>query len=209
MRKIILGGILLLTTLTINANDSIIFWEYSNDISIKNLEDLENVFLRDISDKFIISLEIPLDEIKFYYWEEQLFCISEKKIEELWSNVNELYNKSKDGYLFFSIVIDSKVVISGLNRIMPITAEALPSDNMLIPKLTLLFTPIHQDAYFRLVYNMNLPTSSIWDIDPVCGKVTDLFKKDLYAYFNLHGKLKRGKYDIERLFNEGLLVKIN
>lgn len=94
----------------------IILWSYNENFFV---EEIQNKKIIDIQDKYKIAYEISLDE--FCTFDEQKNKFVFKENSDLKDKIlhigDSLYNHIEDGYLFFSIVIDDKIIFTGINRI--------------------------------------------------------------------------------------------
>ncbi|MDR1389858.1 MAG: hypothetical protein LBJ31_07765 [Treponema sp.] len=187
------------------AESYILFWDYNENRSFENLEQCtyENVF-----ENFVVCTKIPFDNIQNYFWDGQMFSVeSSFYLENLSSKQHDLFEKSDGGSIFFSIVVNKKIVLNGLNRTSPISAQKRPYDDALLPSMVAYH---HRDyVYFRLTYDFVKFTKPIRDIPKEYGDVSKLFINEIWVYFNKKKKIVRGEFDLVCLFREGVLKRAN
>jgi hypothetical protein len=87
----------------------------------------------------------------------------------------DLFNASDKGSIFFTVIVNDVIVLNGLNRVMPISAQAQAYDNSDFPRI--LTVQKDDTVYFRfaLDYSMN----SIWNSP---GKIEVLFKFEMIGF---------------------------
>lgn len=122
----------------IYANDegisAIIFWDYSENLSLQILEE-------DSLDKnletFKTVLVIPLADVSFFSKHTQEFFLIDTSLRKIESQgiFTNLYEKSDGGSLYFSIVIDGEIAMNGLNRMLPPPAARKPKDDLVVPRI--------------------------------------------------------------------------
>lgn len=177
----------------------LIFWYYDERLS---LEELQTTNIEELKDRYA-GLIIPLDEIENYYWDEQLLAMSHELFKEKYDHcLKEIYSNSDRGTLFFSVLINNEIVLSGLNRITPIIpAQMMPCDDLKVPRIRLLnFSLLEKrdKVYFQFTLKATI-FESIWETPSYYGDINDLFISEIYGYFENEGKIIRGRADINNL----------
>jgi hypothetical protein len=192
------------------ANAKIIFWNYNKDISF---EELCSWKLDEARKRLEIGLEIPLSEFTYYLWDEQILYMDKKIYDN--NNYEEKFTQieknSDRGSLYFSVVINNSIVFNGLNRIRPESPAKKPYSDSKYPRITIMYVR-EDNVLFRFTYVPIIVHMSIWEIHekiPSVGDVELLFVEEIYEYFISKGKIKRGRYDINKLYNTGILIKIS
>jgi hypothetical protein len=207
--------------------NEMIFWKYNELLNYEmlnsNIDTVDTIF-----EKYIV---IPLDDFEYYLWDEQIFCLPHDTYIKHFEDFRDLFLESDYGSIFFSIIVKNKIVLNGLNRIMPQTAQMRAYDDTEIPCI---FSVGHKEEniYFRLGYSPSMIfPDSIHDYfpekvpnyteeelkSPVIGKLyisrlrgnlNDLFVNELYEYFLSKDKIIKGRYDINKLFTYNVLERI-
>lgn len=110
--------ILVLTTVCINcANDNsncIIFWDYNPELSIAYLD---NASFDECSKKYKDYIKIDFSEFSHFNAESKTFVFDSEMDVDLLHKFENQFDHAKDGALFFSVVIDNKIILNGLNRV--------------------------------------------------------------------------------------------
>jgi hypothetical protein len=210
----------------INQNE-IIFWKYNESLTFEML----NNELEEVQKYFESYIIIPLNIFDYYLWDEQIFCMEYGIYNnEYKDKFFELFMASDKGSIFFSIIINNKIVFNGLNRIMPLTAKMQPYDGLEIPIITVKNSVDKKNVYFNLTYFYN-PYHSIHDhypdkipnytedelkhpeigklyVNRIYGDLNLLFVQEIYEYFFHIDKIILGRYYINKLIDYNILEKI-
>jgi len=221
MRKIIVVIIFSIFIIICNKNsqnikfsqNEIIFWKYNElltfDMLDNNLDNVQKYF-----ESYVV---FPLDIFDYYLWDENIFCMKYEIFNDYRNSFYELFKESDNGSIFFSIIIDNKIVFNGLNRIMPITAQMQAYDGLGIPFIDSHISNNMENIYFRITY-FYFPYRSIHEYFAegniiyrlgVYMDLNSLFIKELYDYFKDIDKIIYGKYDISKLIDYDILENIN
>jgi hypothetical protein len=229
-------GILLCSCNKVNKSNSeenkgyrneMIFWKYNELLNYEmlnsNIDTVDTIF-----EKYIV---IPLDDFEYYLWDEQIFCLQHDTYIKYFEDFRNLFHESDYGSIFFSIIVGNKIVLNGLNRIMPQSAQMRAYDDTEIPRI---FSVGHKKEknYFRLGYSSDMifphsihdhfpekvpnyteeerksPVIGKLYISRLWGNLNDLFVNELYEYFLLKDKIIKGRYDINKLFTYNVLEMI-
>jgi hypothetical protein len=189
-----------------NYQDKIVFWEYNKNLI---LEDLNTKLFKElvIDNKY---KEIPLDYFKYYYWDEQILFMERKIFEEnnYYLVFEKIQENSDRGSLFFSVVINNKIVCNGLNRILPNWyAKMEPYDDTDYQRITMAKNDSGVYFFFTFSELSTLHGWSIWTqniinsidyntdsphinsrgdkmfVHNIINDIQILFNEDLYNYF--------------------------
>ena len=165
-----------------NIINAIIFWKYNENITFENLG---NININELPYFYENYLLIPLNDFTNYYWDEQILSMpigvfNEKKYRD---NLRTLFLESNKDSIFFSIVIDNNIIMNGVNRTMPITAEKRHYDDDNYIKIIMKIK--EDEVFFR--FSNNYSTNSIWRNG--IEDISIFFKEELYKYFFLQNKL--------------------
>jgi hypothetical protein len=189
-----------------NAESCIVFWKYDSNRTLEELDEFQNY--EDAKRVFEVEAEIPLEKIGAYLWDEQIFVmpynIYVNEYRQYLRTLGTIYLETNKSSVFFSIIVSGNITISGLNRTMPPIALIKPYDDSDYLRLRIISTPIKTSIYFQLTQEIS-KVISIWDTS---SNIDSLFKSDLLQYFNIQGKVIHGRFDIQKLFHDGILQKI-
>jgi hypothetical protein len=211
------------------SRNEIIFWKYNESLTFEML----NNELEEVQKYFESFIIIPLNIFDYYFWDEQILCMKYSIYENNYENeFYKLYSESDYGSIFFSIIINNKIVFNGLNRIMFMSAQMKPYDYMEIPIMTCCSSMNKDNMYFRLGYLPGYDEWSIHDhfpdeipnytedglkhpeigeiyISSLHGNLDLLFKQEIYEYFLSVDKIICGRFNIKKLLNNNILEEIN
>ncbi|MCL2801912.1 MAG: hypothetical protein FWD28_09175 [Treponema sp.] len=211
MRKIVFIVIFSVCIIGCNKNtqnitfsqNEIIFWKYNESLTFdmlnKNLEDVLKYF-----ESYVI---IPLDVFEYYFWDENILSMKYEIYENYRENIRELYMDSDKGSIFFSIIVNNKIVFNGLNRIMPIPAQMQAYDGLGIPFINSHISNNKKNVYFSITY-FDFFHRSIYDYFNESNRINRLgvhmdldalFVKEIYDYFYNNDKIINGKFNISNL----------
>jgi hypothetical protein len=170
----------------------IVFWNY--DPQIKYEDFLLATSLAEMTKKVGIYVEISFDKFLRCYWDEQIFVMSEKNYNEN-GYAKRLNCLRGDGGVFFSFVIDGRIVLTGLNRIVNGMARTELYDDSDLPRFVY-ESEKDGEVYFRLSFS-TVSYTSIWDqANRRKLDVGVLFVDDVLNYFEKKGEIIRGRFDI-------------
>jgi hypothetical protein len=188
-------------------DDKIVFWNYNKDISFEKLQTLD---LEVAVSCLGAAVSIPLEEIDTYLCDEQIFCMRRTTFDEKdYLNIfRDLFFKSDRDSLYFSVVIHNKIVFNGVNRIMGTGARANTYDDSRYPKIAMILDDDFDDVYLRFTFTDHLLWASIWDISRNRANINTLENKEIYSYFESRRKIRVGRFNIELLYKQGVLVPI-
>ena len=108
-------------------NNFIIFWDYNPELSIAYLN---NASVDECSKKYKDYIKINFSEFSHFNSGSKTLVFESELDTDLLSKFENQFDHSKDGALFFSIVINDKIILNGLNRISP--QFLLPSNYFVI-----------------------------------------------------------------------------
>ncbi|MDR0322648.1 MAG: hypothetical protein LBI28_14230 [Treponema sp.] len=176
------------------SRNEIIFWRYNESLTFEmlnnNFEEIQMVF-----EPYII---IPLNIFDYYLWDEQIFSMKYDIFENNYKNkFHELFNESDKGSIFFSIIVNNKVVFNGLNRIIPAGAERRAYDGLGIPIFDSQITEGKENVHFAISY---VPSFLRSIHDHKYYELDSLFVNELYEYFISIDKIIRGRFKIDKLY---------
>jgi hypothetical protein len=181
---------------TLNINDDIkenfiLFWKYDENLEFNDLHENKLETLRNNYNEYF---RIPLSYFDLYYWDEQILVLPLIIVNEnnYLEKMKELFLESDYGSIFYSIIINGKIVANGLNRTMPITAQMRAYDNTNYPRV--LSKILNENLYLRFVTSFSL--RSIIDMPNNDNEI--LFNMDIFNYFNKYSKIKYGR--LEEIF---------
>ena len=194
----------------INSNTSenhfeIIFWKYNSELNFEmlgnNLEEIEKHFEKYFS--------MTLDDFEYYLWDDQILCMKYDIYENKYKEKEmQLYKESDYGSIFFTLLIDNKVLIHGLNRMLPQTAQMQPYDETNNIRI---FSWIQnkENVYFIITYKrvLLIPAQIFSETEQYKDKEILYIKKMKNNLTNK--KIIYGKHNLEYLFNTGILEKQN
>lgn len=191
--------------MAVMADNEIIFWDYNKDVSFERLEALD---FRTALLCFDVAVSIPLEEIDTYLCDEQFFCMKRSIFEkkDYLKKFRDLYFKSDRGSIYFSVVINNKIVFSGLNRIMVSGARKNAYDDSKYPRIAMIFNNSFSNVYLRFTFTPNLLWVSIWDISESRGDAHTLANREIYVYFEAKRKILKGRFNIDILYRRGVEV---
>ena len=172
-----------------HAQNDIIFWKYHESVSFNDLNELN---FDSLPDCFEIYARIPLIYFTDYFWDEQILRMPRSVFDEN-SYINDfekIFFESNKSSIFFSIIINNKIVLNGVNRIMPTGAGEDIYGEHIYPKILL---SMHDDsAFIRFV--MVESFFSIWESN--IDNISKLFNEELYNYFFMQNKIITGRIDV-------------
>jgi hypothetical protein len=183
------------------AQNEIVFWKYSKDL---NFDDLQTMGLNELPADYEVHIRIPLDDFAEYFWDEQILRMARNVFDKktYLERLRTHFFESDGNNLFFSIVIDDKIIMNGIDRTMAVSAEKKSWDDGAYPKLSM---SIQDDSvYFRFVI-VTSSFHSIWANDQ--GNISGLFNEDMYKYFLGQNKITRGKIDVPSIVHGVQMLK--
>lgn len=132
MNKLFLIPVLILIstvacTACANNNNCLIFWDYNPELSVAYLD---NASFGDCSEKYKDYIKIDFSELSHFNAESKTFVFASEMDTDLQCKFEKQFDRAKDGALFFSVVIDNKIILNGLNRVSP--QFLLPSNHFAI-----------------------------------------------------------------------------
>lgn len=95
-------------------NNCIIFWDYDSELSIVYLN---NASFSECSEKYKDYIKIDFSEFSHFNSDSKTFVFGSEMDADLLCKFEKQFENSKDGKLFFSVVIDNEIILNGLNRI--------------------------------------------------------------------------------------------
>ncbi len=177
----------------------IVFWKYDKDITF---EQLNSYTYAEAKRNMEAAVEIPLDGINLYLWDEQILRMDTKEYANYGKKLSEIIEDSDPGEMFFSVVINNAILFNGLNRIKFITAEMKAyDDSTTIPRISV-WGRNNNYILFRFSYSPTWTTASIWDMPESYGDVHLFFSEGLYDYYKDTGKIQRGRIDIKKFIKD-------
>ena len=223
--------LLIITNCNNEDQGKILIWDYNENLIY---EDLNNKSIEELLLNYNY-MEIPLNYFKYYYWDEQILFMDQIIFDEnnYYDKLNNIKNKSDSGSLFYSAVINNKIVYNGLNRILPNWYAAMePYDNTNYPRITMkkningIFFFFTFSEYSSLggwsIWNLNTVNSINYSTDNpqinsrgdqlfvggIKNDIQILFNKDMYNYYNKKNKIIRGRFDIVEIIDNGNFKRI-
>lgn len=196
---VILSFLCGVSIMCIYANDEsiseIIFWDYSENLSLEILE--ENSLQKNL-ETFKTALAIPLSECSSFSKNTQEFFLIDGSTK--WKNgYGELFinliKRSDGGSLYFSIAIDGKIVMNGLNRVFNLGAAKKNKDDLVVPRIVWNF----ENDTLALTMNydfldIDIKFSSQEDEDRYIEYVEEdrrqVYREEIEVYFSLRNKLQ-------------------
>lgn len=171
-----------------NKISEIIFWSSNTDL---NLELLNSTMLSELLQKYDVHTILDLHLFSSYNKESHSLYLYTHSDEINYSDDEIIFNPEynfqrsyrsifeKIAYqnTFFSIVINGKIVMNGLNRIYHYSPIEFEYDDADIPKIY-----YERDNSFRICYKFWLPFKYYTEEDKIKEKV--LYIKELDDYFN-------------------------
>ena len=100
--------------------NALVFWEPSKQMTLDQLhiDVSNNVSFQTLQARYKIAAVLPLEAIDIFYWDEQIFTLKDsKKITDIIYNIRMAANTDNTLIPFFSIIIDNKLIASGINRL--------------------------------------------------------------------------------------------
>ena len=172
-----------------NSNFMLIFWDYN----IEDIMDIETLTYRQLISKYI-PLEILSDEyIARYYWDEQLIEFENDRIDEDTGRTLML------SVGFFSMVLDNKIILHGLNRMLDVSTKRNKYDNSNYPAIILKRCSNPGNLILALKPRYKPERSLFRDYDEEEQK--RLLNQEVLKYFEEQGKIVRGKMDLNKLLD--------
>jgi hypothetical protein len=175
-------------TKNINENYLLVF-KCDRNFKIKDLD--KNTLDNLISD-YGEYLKIPLYYFKTYYDDELLLSLplATAKENNFLEDLEKLNFDRNYKFIFYVIVIDNKIISSGLNMIMTIVE---------------IYYPECPDMFFK--FSLDGIVQSRWDNAKVGSEI--LFNDDIFKYFDKYQKVKHGMFEIHDYLGSGVMLPIN
>jgi hypothetical protein len=96
----------------------IIFWDYSEDLAKEEVNADSNV--NELKSKYASLTTISFDEFKYFDSVKKVFAFKDStKSDSLFTLMARKTDVSKSAWYFFSIVKNDKIIMHGLNRLIP------------------------------------------------------------------------------------------
>jgi hypothetical protein len=193
--------------MAIMADNEIVFWDYTKDVSFEELQTLD---IRTALSRLDTVVSIPLERIDDYLCDEQVFCMKRSVFDErdYLNKLRDLYFRSDRGSLYFSVIVNNKIVFSGLNRIIISGARENIYDNSKYPRIAMIFNNSFSNVYLRFTFSPHLLWVSILDIPESRGNTNVLVNKEIYMYFKSRGKVHEGRFNMDVLYRRGVIERI-
>lgn len=181
-----------------NSKFKLIIWDNVEDIT-----DIQTLSYRELTSRYIPFSILSDKYIAKYYWDEQLI---EYEYDRLQESPVENFSLSNG---FFSIVLDNKIILHGLSRMIDLSPIKSEYDDRNFPVI-LLRRCSHQGNWILALKPRYYPKGSLFrDYDEEDQK--GLLNQEVLKYFEAQGKIVRGKMDLNKLFGrsgiEGQSVK--
>lgn|GEM_PF-1320093 len=118
--------ILLLVSCKRNSNSNskrksgaeIIFWDYNEDFVQKGIDEASGV--NELKSKYNLLATLSFDEFKYFDSVKKAFAFKDaSKQDSLFTLMAQKTDLSKSAGYFFSVVKDDKIIMQGLNRLVP------------------------------------------------------------------------------------------
>jgi hypothetical protein len=191
--------------MVVSARDKIIFWDYNKAVTF---EMLQNLNLEEALSCLQVAVAINLDDIDVFFLDEQVFSMEKARFiaNEYIDKLIQLQAKSDQGSIYFSFVINNKIVFNGLNRVMPLEATGHPLDFTNYPKMMMRYSTGADHVFFRITVALELMWHSIWDVSQAEYDANTLTCIEINNYFSSQNKVRRGRYDILLLYRSGIML---
>jgi hypothetical protein len=96
----------------------IIFWDYSEDFVQEGISEVSNV--NELKSKYNLLATLSFDEFKYFDSVKKAFAFKDpSKQDSLFTLMAQKTDLSKSAGYFFSVVKDNKIIMQGLNRLIP------------------------------------------------------------------------------------------
>lgn len=170
----------------------ILFWSENKELTLK---ELETKSLKELLDKYDVHFVLDMALFKKYEKETNSlyfnYCNIKNNYDEddieyynnpevnIFYSYRAIFEKIAFKNTFFSIVVDGKIVMNGINRIQPLSAVKMKYDDADIPKLILEDKDI---VRLRICYDFISPYESYSKDQKI--KEKKLYIKELDYFFN-------------------------
>jgi hypothetical protein len=171
-----------------NGNFKLIIWGYS----VEDIKDIETLTYRQLISKHIPGGMLSDKYIARYYWDEQLIEYEYYRIKE---ETGKYFPMSE---LFFSIVLNNKIILHGICRTMSERAIKIKYDDSNYPAIVSRRCS-NPGNWILALKPRYYPIDSLFrDYDEEEQK--RLLNQEVLKYFEAQGKIVRGKMDLNKLF---------
>ena len=110
--------LLVLVSCKRKSGTEIIFWDYSEDFVQKGINEASSV--NELKSKYNLLATLSFDEFKYFDSVKKAFAFKDaSKQDSLFTLMVKKTNLEKSAYYFFSVVKDNKIIMQGLNRLIP------------------------------------------------------------------------------------------
>ena len=135
-----------------NENSYIIFWDYNSNLT---MDYLNSTSLSECLKNFDSYIRIDLSDFTSFNADSKTLLLKSKMNVALLKKFEEQFNKSREGKLFFTIAIDNKKILNGLNRVS--LQFLIPSNYFSIDQNDYLMIYSFKKKYFRIanIYNFD------------------------------------------------------
>ena len=193
--------------------NALVFWEPSKQMTLDQLhiDVSNNVSFQTLQARYKIAAVLPLEAIDIFYWDEQIFTLKDsKKITDIIYNIRMAANTDNTLIPFFSIIIDNKLIASGINRLSLLSsAQGKPYDNIR-HSCFFIGTYVYRKnkIYFRFTPSLKVePELSIYERESA-EDIARIMIKELYYWLYDRNTIVHGYFDIYEMLTSGKIVPV-
>lgn len=193
--------------------NALVFWEPSKQMTLDQLhiDVSNNVSFQTLQARYKIAAVLPLESIDTFYWDEQIFTLKNtKKITDIIYNIRMAANTDNTLIPFFSIIIDNKLIASGINRLQLLSSaqekmyDTIGNSSFFTGRYV-----YHQNKiYFRFTPTLKaLPELSIYERESA-EDIARIMIKELYYWLYDRNTIVHGYFDIYEMLTSGKIVPV-
>jgi len=193
--------------------NALVFWKPSKQMTLDQLhiDVSNNVSFQTLQARYKIAAVLPLEAIDAFYWDEQIFTLkNNKKIKDIIYNIGMAANADKTLMPLFSIIIDNKLIASGINRLQLLSsAQGKVYDTIGNSSFFTGRYVYHQNKiYFRFTPTLKvLPELSIYESESA-EDIARIMIKELYHWLYDRNAIVHGYFDIYEMLTSGKIVPV-
>lgn len=133
-----------------NKNNFIIFWDYNPELSV---EYLNNTSIQECIKKYPNYIKFQFSEFDDFDINSKTFILKSELDAIFREKIENQFNNSQEGKLYFSIVVDGRIILNGLNRMS--LSFLLPTNYFAVDQNEYLILFSMGKKYFRIskIYN--------------------------------------------------------
>jgi len=137
--------------------NEIIFWRYYASLGDRVIEILDGIDFDFLPSYIQASVKIPLSDFTGYFLDEQVLRMTRDNFnnKSYLEGLRTLLLESDGNSIFFSIIINNRIIMNGLNRTLSVTEEKRTLDGLISPQIKLSIKDDFVDFIFVNEYKVS------------------------------------------------------